>query len=120
MENDDEYVHEDNDIKMLIELIQITEQLESTFQYLIPNICDIANKSHVSTLSQTIKSDIQSLRFMMYDRFETFKNFKSQFEYDLMKICDHQWINDYIDKSEYNSQRIIYCEKCKLTKSECT
>ena len=120
MENDDEDDYKDNNIKMLIELIQITEQLESTFQYLIPNICDIANKSHVSTLSQTIKSDIQSLRFMMYDRFETFKNFKHQFEYDLMKICEHEWITDYIDKSEYASQMIIYCEKCKLTKSECT
>ena len=37
-----------------------------------------------------------------------------------MMLCEHNWITDYIDNSEYESRRIIYCEKCKLTKSECT
>ena len=107
-------------VELLIELVQITEQLENTFNYFIPTICDIASKSQDSTLSQTIKSDIQSLRFMMYDRGSVFKNFKRQFENDLMQICNHEWITDYIDKTEYESRRIVYCEHCKLTKSECT
>jgi hypothetical protein len=105
-----------NNIEMLIELLKITEQLENTFEYLIPNICDISNKSQDSTLPQSIKSDIQSLRFIMYDRCSSFKNFKSQFENNLMQICNHKWITDYIDISEYKSQKIVYCEYCKLTK----
>jgi hypothetical protein len=109
---------ENNDAEMLIELVKITEQLETTFQYFIPTICTIANKSHDSTLSSTIKSDIQSLRFIMYDRLETFKKIKRQFEYDLMQTCQHEWITDYIDKTEYESRMIIYCEKCKLTKTQ--
>ncbi len=117
MENDD--VNNEN-VKMLIEIIKITEQLENTFQYFIPTVYDVASKSQDSTLSQTIKSDIQSLRFIMYQKCIVFTNFKRQFENDLMQICNHEWITDYIDKSEYESRRIIYCENCKLTKSECT
>jgi hypothetical protein len=114
-------LNDDNkNIEVLIELVKITEQLENTFEYLIPTICDIASKSQDSTLAQSIKSDIQSLRFIMYDRCSTFKNFKRQFENDLMQICNHEWITDYIDKTEYESRRIVYCEYCKLTKSECT
>jgi hypothetical protein len=113
-------LNDDNNTELLIELVKITEQLENAFEYLIPSICDISSKSQDSTLPQSIKSDIQSLRFIMYDRFSTFKNFKRQFENDLMRICNHKWIADYIDTSEYESRRIVYCEYCKLTKSECT
>jgi hypothetical protein len=115
MENNDE-----DNIKMLIELVKITEQLESTFEYLMPHIKDICFSSVNSTLSQEIKSDVQSLRFIMDDRFATFQNFKRKFKNDLMQICNHEWITDYIDTSEYESRRIIYCENCKLTKTECT
>ncbi len=111
--------NENENIQMLIQLVKITEELENAFQYLIPTICDISNKSHNSTLSQTIKSDVQSLRFIMYDKVSTFKKFKNQFENDLMQICNHEWITDYIDTSEYESRKIVYCDKCKLTKREC-
>lgn len=110
--------NEDENIQMLIQLVKITEELENTFRYLIPNVCDILNKSHNSTLSQTIKSDVQLLRFTIHDKLNTFKNFKNQFENDLMQICNHEWITDYIDKSEYESRKIVYCDKCKLTKRE--
>jgi hypothetical protein len=108
--------NKDENTQLLIQLVKITEELENTFQYLIPIVYNISNKSHNSTLSQTIKSDVQSLRFIMYDKLNTFKNFKNQFENDLMQICNHEWITDYIDISEYESKKIVYCDKCKLTK----
>lgn len=114
MENNDK----DENIKMLIEIIEISNQLESTFEYLMPHIKYISSRSVNSTLSQEIKSEIQSLRFIMDDRFTTFQNFKRQFENNLMMLCEHNWITDYIDNSEYESRRIIYCEKCKLTKRQ--
>jgi hypothetical protein len=114
MENNDK----DKNIEMLIEIINISEQLENTFEYLIPHIKDIFSRTINSTLSQEIKSDIQSLRFIMDDRFTTFQNYKRQFENNLMILCEHNWITDYIDNSEYESRKIIYCEKCKLTKRQ--
>lgn len=114
MENDDE--NENENIKMLIEILKINEQLESTFEYLIPHVKDISTRSINSTLSQKIKTDIQSFRFMMNDRFITFQNFKREIENNLMMLCDHNWIIDYIDNTEYESRQIIYCEKCELTK----
>lgn len=110
----------DNNAELLIEILQISEQLESTFKYLMPIVKDISARSVNSMLSQEIKSDIQSLRFIMDNKLLIFQNFKHKFENDLMQICNHEWITDYIDNSEYESRRIIYCEKCKLTKSKCT
>jgi hypothetical protein len=114
MENNDE----DKNIEILIEIININEQLVSTFNYLMPHIKDISSRSVNSTLSQEIKSEIQSLKFIMDDRFTTFQNFKRSFENNLMNLCEHDWMTDYIDKSEYESRRITYCEKCKLTKRQ--
>ena len=30
--------------------------------------------------------------------------------------CQHEWINDMIDINPDKSQRIIYCQKCQLSK----
>lgn len=105
-----------NNAELLIEILQISEQLESTFKYLMPIVKDISARSVNSMLSQEIKSDIQSLRFMMDNKLSIFQNFKHTFENNLMQICNHEWITDYIDISEYESQKIVYCEYCKLTK----
>ena len=105
-------------VEIFVELIKITEQIETTFEYLLPKAVELVNKSQCSTLSQPVKSDIQSLRFIMDDKFNTFKNLKKQFEYDLMDLCEHNWIVDYIDKSNYETRKIIYCDKCRLTKRE--
>ena len=36
----------------------------------------------------------------------------------LKKICQHQWITDYIDDKYGSSQQIIYCFNCELSKKD--
>ena len=36
----------------------------------------------------------------------------------LRKICDHQWITDYIDDKYGSSQQIVYCFNCELSKRD--
>jgi hypothetical protein len=31
-------------------------------------------------------------------------------------ICKHKWIKDYIDINDEKSEKIIYCDNCKITK----
>ena len=36
----------------------------------------------------------------------------------LKKICQHQWITDYIDDKYGSSQQIIYCFNCELSRKD--
>ena len=37
-------------------------------------------------------------------------------ENKINNICEHEWINDYIDINPELSQRITYCKKCEVSK----
>jgi hypothetical protein len=37
----------------------------------------------------------------------------------IYKLCDHDFIEDYIDLTPDTSQKIEYCSVCELTKREC-
>ena len=105
-------------VDILIKILEVSEQLENALEYYIPIVDEIAKKSEKSTLVRTTKSDIQALKFILYDRYSTFKQFKQKFENDLKETCEHDWIIDYIDNSEYECRKIMYCKKCNSTKIE--
>jgi hypothetical protein len=109
---------ENENIEILIRMNEISEQIENALEYYIPILDEIAKKSEKCTLVQAIKSDIQAFKFILYDRYGTFKQFKQKFENDLKEICQHDWIIDYIDNSEYECRKIMYCKKCNSTKRE--
>lgn len=48
---------------------------------------------------------------------ECLLNFKNIVEKKLNNICIHEWVNDSIDIDPDNSQQIIYCKICELTKN---
>jgi len=45
-----------------------------------------------------------------------YKNLLSKTNHQIFVTCKHKWIKDYIDISPEESQQIIYCNKCMLTK----
>lgn len=104
------------EVQLLSKMMEISEEISNMIEHYIPMVREIECQSNNLTFEQAIKSDIQSVRFILHDKLNIFKNFKNQFENDLLRSCEHEWIDDYIDKSEYESQKITYCEKCKLTK----
>jgi len=50
------------------------------------------------------------------DSIRHFLDYKNIVEDKLNNICDHEWINDYIDTGPETSQQICYCKLCELTK----
>lgn len=45
-----------------------------------------------------------------------YKNLLSKTNHQIFVNCKHNWIKDYIDVSPEESQQIIYCTNCMLTK----
>lgn len=105
------------EVDLLVKIVKISEEISNMLEYYIPMLQEIETQSANLTFKQEIKSDIQSLRFILYKEVDIFKQYKRQFEFDLLRVCNHEWIDDYIDKTENESQKITYCENCKLTKN---
>lgn len=115
MKNTDENTDENKDktddtnIKLIMKIIHMTKQLQEMNTFFID---DLDN----STISQEIQNKIDVFKLFMNKNVELYEVIKIDFQDILMKICDHDWIVDYVDSSTYECKRIEYCDKCKSTK----
>ena len=64
-----------------------------------------------------IKKQIESDLFFLDYEVESKKELLKEINETIMKNCEHNWITDYIDIHPDRTERIIYCEKCELTKN---
>jgi hypothetical protein len=126
-ENNENYENCENNknCKMLMKIIYTTEQLQEYTNYFIDDINDIIDV-HLTELDksknlkeqqlelQEIKNKMYSLKSIMNKNIDFVK---ICFRNNLMKICNHNWIVDYIDSLTYECKRIEYCNKCDATKN---
>jgi hypothetical protein len=105
--------------------------LETTEQFL-KSLCDLKNNIHninisINKLNNTYFTEHQDKDFYtkynsLYE-LESLQNlslfveeFKNIVENKLENICDHEWIEDYIDIDPDRSKKICYCVRCNVTK----
>ena len=66
------------------------------------------NSSHYNFIKpEQLKTEINNCKNQLI-------KLKNQIYY----ICEHEWIEDYIDITPDKSKKIIYCHSCLLTKRE--
>jgi len=90
-----------------------------------PYYCNYSMLSNYSTLSDyTILSELVYKRDIIVNKKKTFeiklKELSNEliiFENAINKLCEHDWITDYVDKPNgEGSEMIIYCNFCNSVK----
>lgn len=103
-------------IEILIEANIISMQLKDALEYSSKILNESLSKIKKFDLSQTTISDIQRMMYVTEHNASTYAEMHLRFENELYKNCDHNWCDDYVDDLHYECRRIIYCNKCELTK----
>ncbi len=107
----------DMNVELLVEMNEISMQMSNAMEYYHQKIKEIlTKKANKYNLSQSILSDIQNMNFITDHNVSVYKEIHHQIERGLHHTCHHEWVDDYIDGLNYECRRIIYCDKCKLTK----
>lgn len=97
---------------------------KSSYEFLL-KLCEF--KIQIKRIKQNIdnldnnyfeKNDIfqKLVIFHNNNSIQDFLDYKNIVEDKLNNMCDHEWINDYIDTGPESSQQICYCKLCELTK----
>ena len=67
--------------------------------------------------NELIKKNKKCLHEYDYDIIKNTKRI-NEIKTILRKICQHQWVTDYIDDKYGSSQQIVYCFNCELSKTD--
>ena len=70
-------------------------------------MCDLIIK-----LKKHMEIEVQSLKNQLEDKTELLEELRQYCN----EHCQHIWIYDWIDTDVENSQQIIYCEKCEISR----
>lgn len=87
---------------MLKQLYEKKENVENRIYGMThnPSSCGITNPEQLKTEINNCKNQLVRLKNQIY------------------YMCQHEWIEDFIDISPEKSKKIIYCQSCLLTKRE--
>lgn len=106
-------------------ILETTEQFLKSLNDLKNQITDI--NINMSKLNNTYFTQDQDKEF--YTKYNSLYELESlqnltllveEFKYivdnKLENVCDHEWVEDYIDIDPDRSKKICYCVKCNVTK----
>jgi uncharacterized membrane-anchored protein YjiN (DUF445 family) len=87
--------------------------MDDITQHLIYSLSDYMYK--LNTENANLKYDIEN-NFKFINKIKHNNFLLKNIENILINICNHEWIDDYIDDLYGNTKKITFCSICELTK----